>query len=111
MGMNLTRQTFSTAPDYFIAGTNIGVTTTVKEAGETLAAHTPVLLADGKAAAVKSSSALTGLYGITADCAESGTGAVMYLTGEFFAKGLVLPDGVTAADVEVALRSIGIFLK
>ena len=40
MGMNLTRQTFSTAPDYFIAGTNIGVTTTVKEAGETLAAHT-----------------------------------------------------------------------
>ena len=36
---------------------------------------------------------------------------MIYLTGEFFADGLALPDGVTAADIEAALRNIGIFLK
>ncbi len=41
MGMDLTRQDFSTAPGYFIAGTNIGITTAVKEAGADLPAHTP----------------------------------------------------------------------
>ena len=51
------------------------------------------------------------LYGIAAEDAASGEDAVVYLTGEFFADGLALPDGVAAADIEVALRNIGIFLK
>ena len=54
---------------------------------------------------------MTGLYGIAAEDAASGEDAVVYLTGEFFAEGLALPDGVTAADIEAALRNIGIFLK
>ena len=64
-------------------------------------------------AAVDGSNALnvTGLYGIAAEDAASGEDAVVYLTGEFFAEGLALPDGVAAADIEVALRNIGIFLK
>ena len=37
--------------------------------------------------------------------------SVVDLSGEYFADSLVLPEGVTAADIEVALRNIGIFLK
>lgn len=116
MGMDLARKDFSTAPDYFIAGTNIGITTAVKEAGVNLPAHTPVLLSAGKVTPVAAGAegkapATTGIYGITADSANTGEDAVIYLTGEFFAKGLVLPEGVTVADVEIALRDIGIFLK
>ena len=35
----------------------------------------------------------------------------VYLTGEFFAAGLALPNNVTVDDVEVPLRNLGIFLK
>ena len=35
---------------------------------------------------------------------------VVYLSGEYFADSLALTEGVTAADVEVPLRNIGIFL-
>ena len=90
---------------------NIGITTAVKEAGTDIPEHTPVLLADGKVSAIASADALEGLYGVSADSAEVGKDTVIYLTGEFFANGLVLPEGVTAANVETALRKIGIFLK
>ena len=53
----------------------------------------------------------TGIYGIVADDAASGDDVVIYLTGEFITDALVLEDVVTAADIEVALRDIGIFLK
>ena len=116
MGMDLTRQDFSTAPGYFIAGTNIGITTAVKEAGADLPAHAPVLLAADKVTTVAAgtegkSPVTTGIYGITVASAKTGEDAVIYLTGEFFAKGLALPEGVAAADLEIALRDIGIFLK
>ncbi len=54
---------------------------------------------------------LTGLYGVTAEAAKSGEDAIIYLSGEFFADALVLPAGMTAADVEVPLRNLGIYLK
>ena len=54
---------------------------------------------------------LTGLYGITADSAEADKEVPIYLTGEFFAAGLVLPKNVSVDDVEVPLRNLGIFLK
>lgn len=111
MSMELEKRTFSTAPEYFEAGTDIRITTQVKTAAADLEAHVPVILADGKVSAVASASALAGLYGITADSAAKDADAVIYLTGEFFKSGLVLPDGVTADDVEVPLRNIGIFLK
>ena len=33
------------------------------------------------------------------------------LTGEFFADGLTLPDGVTVEALKPAFRKLGIFLK
>lgn len=53
----------------------------------------------------------TGLCGIVADSAASGRGRCDLPDGEFFADKLALESGVTAADLEVAFRNIGIFLK
>lgn len=117
MSMDLAKKEFSTSPEYFIAGTITGIETKVKVAGEALAAHAPVLLGeDGKVTAIAAPTAeaplsLTGLYGITSEAAKANEEVVIYLTGEFFADGLVLPTGVVAGDVEVPMRNIGIFLK
>lgn len=122
MGMDLARKDFRTAPEYFIAGHTIRITTKAKEAGADLPAHAPVLLANGKVTLVtatttgsgetaKTTVNTDGLYGITAEDAKTGEDAIIYLTGEFFEDALILPEGVTAADVEVPLRNIGIFLK
>ena len=110
MSMDLARKDFGTEPQYFIAGTGIGITTAVKPAGADLEARAPVILSGGKVTAA-SKTALTGLYGITADSAKKDEDAVIYLTGEFFADCLVLPEGTTAEDLETPLRNIGIFLK
>lgn len=111
MSMDLARKTFSCEPEYFIAGTNIRIATAVKEAGADLSAHTPVLLVEGKVTPVAEAAKLTGLYGVTAEATKSGEDAIIYLSGEFFADALVLPAGMTAADVEVPLRNLGIYLK
>ena len=122
MSMDLARKDFSTTPEYFVAGHTIRIATEVKEAGADLPARAPVLLANGKVTLVtaattgrgetaKTTVNTDGLYGITAESAKNGEDAIIYLTGEFFGDALVLPEGVTAADVEVPLRNIGIFLK
>lgn len=116
MSMDLERKIYFTAPEHFIAGTNIGIAKAAKKASAAVEAHAPVLLTDGKVkpiAKVDGSNPLsvTGLYGITADSAAADEEVPIYLTGEFFADGLALPEGVKAADVEVALRNLGIFLK
>ena len=53
---------------------------------------------------------LADLYGIAADDSADG-GVVCMLTGEFFADGLTLPDGVTVEALKPAFRKLGIFLK
>ena len=112
MSMELEKQTFSTSPEYLIAGSTIRITTGVKEAAANLDKGAPVILdSSGKAAKVTTSTGATGLYGIVADSAKSGADVVVYLTGEFFADALVLETGVTAATLEVPFRNIGIFLK
>ena len=75
MSVDLTRKDFSTKPEYFIAGTDIGIAKATKTASAAVAAHTPVLIADGKvkpiaAPASAGAAVLTGLYGITADSAD-----------------------------------------
>lgn len=115
MSMDLARKDFSTAPEYFIAGVDIGIAKTTKTASEAVEAHTPVLIADGKVKPIAAPSSagaavLTGLYGVTADSAEADKDVPVYLSGEFFADALVLPDNVSVADVEVTLRNLGIFL-
>lgn len=56
-----------------------------------------------------------GIYGIAATAAEATAEAtkeiVVYLTGEFFADAITLPEGVTADTLAKAFRNIGIFLK
>ena len=111
MSMDLAKKTFSTQPDYLIAG-NAEIVTAVKEASAALKRGAPVVLnSDGKLAAISVSGSsapytvtTTGLYGILAE-------DVAYLSGEFFADALVLPANATAADVEVPLRNLGIYLK
>lgn len=115
MSMNLAKETYTYDAGYLIAGTTVRIVTEVKEAAADLKKGAPVLLNDsGKAAKVTASEGsvtTTGLYGIVADDAESGDDVVIYLTGEFFADKLALESGVTAADLEVPFRNIGIFLK
>ena len=110
MSMNLAPEKFSCSPEYLLAGTDIRITTAVKEAAADLKAGAPVKLnSAGKVAPVAKADGVTGLYGITTEDFKSGEDAVIYLTGEFFADRL--GTGVTAASLEVAFRDIGIFLK
>ena len=118
MSMDLAKKTFSTQPDYLIAG-NAEIVTAVKEASAALKRGAPVVLnSDGKLAAISVSGSSapdtvtpTGLYGILAEDAASGEDGIVYLSGEFFADALVLPANANAADVEVPLRNLGIYLK
>lgn len=56
------------------------------------------------------SETLDKLIGIAAD-EPSGEEVIFYLTGEFFAEGLTLPDGVTVENLKPAFRKLGIFIK
>lgn len=122
MGMDLGVKTFRHDPSRFEAGVG-PVAKTAKVAAEDIPAHAPVVLnSDGKLALVtaattgsgetaKTTVTTTGLYGLAPDSIQKDEEGPVYLTGEFFADSLELPEGVTAADVEVPLRNIGIFLK
>ena len=110
MGMNLAKQTSSMEPDYLIAGANVAIETIAKTAAGAISKGAPVKLdSNGKAAAV--SATTDTLYGIATEDAAADDLIVVYLSGEFFADKLELPNGVTAADLEVGFRNIGIFLK
>lgn len=77
--------------------------------GETVRQYAPVIkTADGFKEAT--AAGLDELYGIAADDSTDG-GVVCMLTGEFFADGLTLPEGVTAEALKPAFRKLGIFLK
>lgn len=77
--------------------------------GENVRKYAPVIqTADGISEAT--AEGLADLYGIAADDSTDG-GVVVYLTGEFFADGLTLPDGVTAEALKPAFRKLNIFLK
>lgn len=77
--------------------------------GETVRQYAPVIKTAG---GFKEATAagLDELYGIAADDSTDG-GVVCMLTGEFFADGLTLPEGVTAEAMKPAFRKLGIFLK
>ena len=114
MSMDLAKKTFSTQPDYLVAGVAEIVTATKETAAALERGAVVALNGDGKLAAITvADGAVTtdGLYGIMAEAAGAGEDGIVYLSGEFFADELVLPAGMAAADVEVALRNIGIYLK
>jgi hypothetical protein len=112
MSMELARKTYATDPEYLIAGVDIGITTAIKEAAEVIEKGAPVARdSNGKVKKITDAADTEGLYGIAADSAQTGEGAVIYLTGEFFGDALALEDGVTADALEIPFRNIGIFLK
>ncbi|MBD5117616.1 MAG: hypothetical protein HDT37_00585 [Clostridiales bacterium] len=77
--------------------------------GETVRQYAPVIqTADGISEAT--ADGLGDLYGVAAADSTDG-GVVVYLTGEFFADGLTLPDGVTVEALKPAFRKLNIFLK
>lgn len=122
MSMDLAVKTYRYEPNHFEAGVG-PVAKAVKVASADIPAHAPVVLnSDGELAlvtatttgegdAAKTTVTTTGLYGVTPDSIKKDEEGPVYLTGEYFADSLALPEGVTAADVEIPLRNIGIFLK
>ena len=91
-----------TSPVNFFAG-DFPVVTEAGDvkSGATVRKYAPV---------IKTADGLADLHGIAADDSTDG-GVVCYLTGEFFADALTLPDGVTADTLKPAFRKLGIFLK
>lgn len=102
-------ETRSTEPKNFFAG-DFPTLPETGTAGEKLAEHTPVIINEnGEIVAV---AAATGeVVGITAEAAEKGEPVVYYMTGEFFADALNLPEGVAAEDIKDSLRKLSIFLR
>lgn len=110
MSMDLAVKTYRCEPGRFEAGAG-PVAKAVKVAAADLPAHAPVALdGSGRLVAVTAGNKAD-IYGLLPDSAQADKEAPVYLTGEFFADSLALEDGVTAADIEVELRNIGIFLK
>lgn len=112
-------QTDQTSPVNFFAG-DFPIVTDVGDVKKnaTVRKYAPVALtADGIVEAEAPTSGettkpgnLDKLCGIAAADSTDG-GVVYYLTGEFFADALTLPDGVTVEALKPAFRKLGIFLK
>lgn len=113
-------ETRRTEPKNFFAG-DFPTLTDSGTAGEKLAEHTPVTVnEDGEIVAVAAASgsgenakeATTGnVIGITAEAAAKGDPVVYYLTGEFFADAINLPEDVEVEDIKDSLRKLSIFLR
>lgn len=99
-----------TTPLNFLAGEFPIITEVCAvKSDESVRKFTPVVqTADGVSEAT--AEGLADLYGIAASDSTDG-GVVCYLTGEYFADALVLPDGVTVEKLKPAFRKLGIFLK
>ncbi len=83
-------------------------------AGAALEEYMPVAKnADGKIIPVKApvDGAAMDVVGIAAAAAEADEPAVYYMTGEFFAEALMIPDGVEIEALKDAFRKISIFLR
>ena len=80
-------------------------------AGAAVAEYMPIAKnADGKIVPVTSDT-IADVIGISAAEAAADEPVVYYMTGEFFADGLTMPEGVTSEVVKDALRKISIFLR
>ena len=110
MSMDLAVKTYRYDPHHFEAGVG-PVAKAVKVAAADIPVHAPVALdGDGKLTLLTADNKAS-VYGLTPDSIRANEEGPVWLTGEYFADSLVLPEGMTAADIEVALRNIGIFLK
>ena len=103
------------SPENVFAGDFPVLTDSVTVGTKAIKRFSPVKLVNGVlepvAKGADDATAAAGLYGIAADDADAGAPGVIYLTGEFFASGLVWPAGVTAATLKGAFRTLNIYLK
>lgn len=98
-------------PKNFFAG-DFPTLTESGTAGAAVEEYMPVAKdAEGKIVPVKKGDGTIDVVGITAAAAEKDEPVVYYMTGEFFADALTMPDGVKVEDVKDALRKISIFLR
>lgn len=80
-------------------------------AGADIAEFTPVTKdADGNITPITSTN-VDDVIGISVEAAAAGDPVVYYMTGEFFANSINLPEGVTIDVLKDALRKVSIFLK
>lgn len=80
-------------------------------AGAAILEFTPVAKgADGKILPAAADT-LANVVGITAAAAEKEDPVVYYMTGEFFADALNIPEGVELEAIKDALRKVSIFLR
>lgn len=93
----------------FIAGDYPIVTDAGTATGE-IKQYAPVVVGEAGVAAVAAAT-VADVVGIAAEAAASGEEVVFYLTGEYFAEALELPNGVTAEALKPVFRKLGIFLK
>lgn len=80
-------------------------------AGEAIGEYMPVAKnTDGEIIPVTAET-LANIVGIAAAEAEQDTPVVYYMTGEFFADALMLPDGIETETLKNVFRKISIFLR
>lgn len=111
-------ETKNCTPVNFFAG-EFPTLTDTGTAGTALEARVPVTKdSSGKIVAVAAAgeegepAATTGnVIGITAAAAEKDGPVVYYITGEFFADALNLPEDVEIDDIKDPLRKLSIFLR
>jgi uncharacterized radical SAM superfamily protein len=103
-------ETRSTSPKNFFAGDFPTVPET-GTAGAKIAEYTPVTKDEsGKIVAITKDT-LANVIGITAAAAGNEEPVVYYMTGEFHADAINVPDGTTIEEIKDACRKISIFLK
>ena len=117
MSMDLAKKTFSTQPDYLIAG----------NAGDRYGSQGGIRCLEVRRSRGSQQRRQAGRhqrerqqcpYTVTTTACTAfwrrmsrRADGIVYLSGEFFADALVLPANATAVDVEVPLRNLGIYLK
>ena len=107
---NYAVETRSTEPKNFFAG-DFPIVPETGTAGAAIAKHTPVTVNnDGKIAPIAAATTAA-VIGISAEAAAEDDPVVYYMTGEFFADALNIPNGVDTAALKAALRKLSIFLK
>lgn len=103
-------ETRSTEPKNFFAG-DFPTLPETGTAGEKLAEHTPVTVNEAGEIVAVAAETTGDVVGVTAEAAEKGEPVVYYMTGEFFADALNLPEGVAIKDIKDSLRKLSIFLR
>ena len=103
-------ETRSTEPKNFFAG-DFPTLPETGTAGEKLAEHTPVSVNEAGEIVAVAAETTGDVVGVTAEAAEKGEPVVYYMTGEFFADALNLPEGVAIEDIKDSLRKLSIFLR